>query len=129
MHTSSHFGRLLGDLEHRIMRTMWSLGVQATARDVVDTMCEEKPIAYTTVVTVMNRLADKGLLRRQSDGDCYMYGAVYSSPKKFYSSLAGKMLSRIRQEFGEVAMSCFVEEAEKIHRKKLKRLLKKLRAE
>lgn len=127
MRTPSHAGRLLGDLEHRIMRVMWSLNGGTSARDVVDAMREETPIAYTTVVTVMNRLADKKFLRRHANGDCYVYNAVYSSPQKFYSSMAGKMLNRIRQEFGEVAMACFVEEAEKMNRKKLKALLKKLR--
>ncbi len=128
MRTASNFGRLLGELEHQIMRAVWSNGGAATCRTVTGVVRRKKPLAYTTVVTVMNRLVDKGLLHREPARDAYVYTAPYS-PQEFYSSLAGAMLSRIREQFGEVAVACFVEEAEKMDRKKLKKVLNDLRSQ
>ncbi len=127
MHTAANFGRLLGELEHQIMRIVWSNGGAATCRTVIGAVRRTKPLAYTTVVTVMNRLVDKRLLQRRLADGAYVYTTPYTQ-EEFYTSLAGTMLSRIREQFGEVAIACFVEEAEKMNRKKLKKILNHLRS-
>ena len=74
----------LGDLEAQVMRLIWVRGKPATVRDIVGDLRRERPIAYTTVMTVMDNLRKKGWLRREPDGRAYRYeplisGAEYSA--------------------------------------------------
>lgn len=66
---------LLGDLERAIMDAVWSRR-DATVRDVIGDLKGSRTSAYTTVMTVMNRLVKKGLLRRRQAGSSYRYTAV-----------------------------------------------------
>jgi predicted transcriptional regulator len=69
----------LGDLETRVMRKVWDRGGPVTVRDIVGDMADERPVAYTTVMTVMDNLRRKGWLRRRADGRAYRYEAVISA--------------------------------------------------
>jgi predicted transcriptional regulator len=54
--------KILGDLEADVMEAMWARG-RATVHDVHERLAAaDRELAYTTVMTVMSRLADKGLL-------------------------------------------------------------------
>lgn len=44
-----------------------------TVRDVMTTLDATRPRAYTTVMSLMNLMADKGLLRRRREGRAYVY--------------------------------------------------------
>ena len=68
----------LGDLEAQVMRAIWARGQQVTVRDIVGDLQRERPIAYTTVMTVMGNLRKKGWLRRRADGRAYRYEPVLS---------------------------------------------------
>ena len=59
--------KLLGSLELQVMEFMWQTG-EATVQQVVKTINRRRPIAYTTVMTVMGHLVDKGLLSRTMEG-------------------------------------------------------------
>lgn len=63
----------LGDLEARVMRAIWARGKPVTVRDVLGDLQAERPLAYTTVMTVMGNLRKKGWLRRQDEGRAYRY--------------------------------------------------------
>jgi predicted transcriptional regulator len=65
--------RGFGELESRIMDTLWSWDDPATVRDVLTALRAERDIAYTTVMTVMDNLHRKGWLRRELDGRAYRY--------------------------------------------------------
>ena len=54
------------------MKVVWRSG-SATVRDVYEALREQRRIAYTTVMTTMNVLADKGYLRRTLEGRAYRY--------------------------------------------------------
>lgn len=58
-----------------VLNHVWTLG-EATVAAVRDRILEERDIAYTTVMTVMKKLAGKGFLRFDSDGGTYVYGAA-----------------------------------------------------
>lgn len=64
--------QVLGDLEAEIMECVWDVGA-TSVRDVHRCLLERRDIAYTTVMTVMSRLADKGLLVRHREGRAYIY--------------------------------------------------------
>jgi len=68
----------LGDLEAQVMRKIWARAEPATVRDIVSELERERPIAYTTVMTVMDNLRKKGWLRRQADGRAYRYEPLVS---------------------------------------------------
>lgn len=55
-----------------IMKVVWRNG-SATVRDVYEALREQRRIAYTTVMTTMNVLADKGYLHRTLEGRAYRY--------------------------------------------------------
>ena len=59
------------------MRVVWNRG-EARVQEVVDALEPERPLAYTTVMTVMSRLAEKGLLTRRRDGRAYVYTSTTS---------------------------------------------------
>jgi predicted transcriptional regulator len=66
----------LGELERAVMARLWSADGPLTVRDVHDRL--ERELAYTTVMTVLGRLAKKGLVRQERDGKAYRYAAASS---------------------------------------------------
>ena len=65
--------RDFGDLEAVIMDVMWRRGQPATVREVYGPLAEARPLAYTTVLTVMDNLHRKGFLRREMVGRAWRY--------------------------------------------------------
>lgn len=62
----------LPPLELDCMRALWSLG-QATVQEVRACLTPERPLAYTTVMTLMDRLARKGVVERRKQGRAHLY--------------------------------------------------------
>lgn len=67
----------LGELELEILDRLWEK-TPATVKDIHEELQRKRDIAYTTVMTVMSRLADKGVLRRSQEGRTYIYSALFS---------------------------------------------------
>ncbi|WP_406210839.1 BlaI/MecI/CopY family transcriptional regulator [Kitasatospora sp. NBC_01560] len=65
--------RGFGDLEAEIMDRLWTWGRPATAREVVDDLRSQRPVAYTTVTTVADILHTKGWLSREKSGRAWAY--------------------------------------------------------
>jgi predicted transcriptional regulator len=65
--------RRFGDLEAVIMNRLWEWGRPALVREMVDDLSEERNLAYTTVMTVMENLHRKGWLRREREGRAWRY--------------------------------------------------------
>lgn len=65
-------GQVLGPLESEIMRQVWDQG-QTTVKQVHRVLARQREIAYTTVMTTMSRLAEKGFLVRTRRGMAYLY--------------------------------------------------------
>ena len=61
----------LGDLERRVMEELWGARRPLTVREVHTAIATERVIAYTTVMTVLDRLAKKGLADREQDGRAF----------------------------------------------------------
>ncbi len=58
------------------MTRVWQWNRPVTVREVLEDLKEERSIAYTTVMTVMDNLHQKGWLRREQEGRAYRYEAV-----------------------------------------------------
>src|ERR1700688_1910845 len=65
--------RRFGELEAVIMDRLWEWGRPVLVGDVVDDLRDERALAYTTVMTVMENLYRKGWLRRERDGRAWRY--------------------------------------------------------
>ena len=61
--------------ELEILKIVWRLK-KATVRDVYETLLEHRRIAYTTVMTMMNILEQKGHLRKEREDKAYVYAAT-----------------------------------------------------
>ncbi|GAA2231672.1 MULTISPECIES: BlaI/MecI/CopY family transcriptional regulator [Kitasatospora] len=70
--------RQLGELENDIMTRVWQWNRPVTVREVLQDLQSERDIAYTTVMTVLDKLYRKGWLRREQVGRAYRYEPVSS---------------------------------------------------
>jgi predicted transcriptional regulator len=68
--------REFGDLERAIMDVMWAAERPFAVRDVRERMDYSRNVAYTTVMTVMDILHRKGVLRREKHGRAWRYWPV-----------------------------------------------------
>jgi BlaI family transcriptional regulator, penicillinase repressor len=68
----------LAPLELDCMNTLWPVG-EATVREIRDRLAARLPRAYTTIMTIMDRLARKGVVERRKTGRAYVYRPVLSA--------------------------------------------------
>jgi len=119
-------GKLLGNLEEEVMEAMWKLK-KAKVRDVLDSFKGTKKPAYTTVMTVMTRLSQKGILKRKMVNDYYIYKPVQNK-ESFLAQNSKKIINSLFKNFGEdLAIAQFIDHIENIDYKKSKDLRKKLK--
>ena len=64
----------LAPLELECMNTLWPLG-EATVREIREGLIPRRARAYTTIMTIMDRLARKGVVERRKSGRAYVYRA------------------------------------------------------
>src|SRR6202008_2766206 len=65
--------RRFGELEAVIMDRLWQWERPVLVREMVDALHDDRALAYTTVMTVMDNLYRKGWLRRERDGRAWRY--------------------------------------------------------
>jgi predicted transcriptional regulator len=68
--------REFGELEMAIMDVMWASDTPFVVREVRERLEYGRPVAYTTVMTVMNILHRKGVLHRSKHGRAWRYWPV-----------------------------------------------------
>jgi predicted transcriptional regulator len=99
--------KLLGRLELDVMRVVWTRDT-VSVRDVLEILGQKRRLAYTTVMTVMSRLAEKGLLRVEKRGKTHIYQAALTR-EAFEAQAAGQIVQALISDFGdELALSQFV---------------------
>lgn len=113
----------LGELEQKVMNVVWSEGC-ATVRCVCDTICQERDIAYTTVMTTMDRLTKKKLLKRVKVGKAYEYQAT-KSREELNASMSQEIIDSLLANYGEVAIAQFLNAVDDINPQDLKALQEK----
>lgn len=113
-------GKILGDLETAIMEIVWDRR-QVCVRDVYDDLRGQRKIVYTTVMTVMGRLADKGLLRKELQANKHIYCPVYSR-EQVLDMVSREVLEALFSEDREPALSHLVDVFDRLDRGELERL-------
>lgn len=99
--------RRLGELEAEIMDRLWQWKRPATVREVVDDINKQRPLAYTTVMTVANILYNKGWLLRGKQGRAWVYTPVRSR-EEYSAALMEEALGASQDR--PVALAHFVEQ-------------------
>jgi predicted transcriptional regulator len=97
--------RPLGPLENEVMEILWARN-EATVREVLQLLQEERSIAYTTVMTIMNNLAQKGLLEREPQGKAYRY-RVALTKEAFRERAFQQAMSEVLERFSDVPIARF----------------------
>jgi predicted transcriptional regulator len=111
---------LLGSLELEVMEIMWKVG-ESTVQNVTEVINRRRIIAYTTVMTVMGHLVDKGLLARTMEGKRYHY-RVAQSRIEFLRGTSQRMVRALVDDFGDLAIAEFLGQIENVDSEKLKQL-------
>ena len=117
----------LGELEAAIMQIIWSQD-EVTVRSVWQTLQPRRPLAYTTVMTVMSRLAQKGILSARKQGKTYYYKAS-ASPQQFVEQQAQRAVQDVIDDFGEIAIAQFLRAIARVDAERLAALRKLVKEE
>jgi predicted transcriptional regulator len=99
-------GGAFGPLEAEVMDAVWAAAAPVSVREVMRRLNDGRtePLAYTTVMTVMSRLAEKKALARSPVGRSYVYEASATDR-------AGIAVKNVIRTYGDEAMAHFVDQA------------------
>ena len=96
----------LGALEAQVMDEVWRHGGELRVRDVHAAL--QRRLAYTTVMTTMDRLYKKGLLERRKEGRAFLYSARINRRQLVMNAGVGLIRGLLERE-GEPALSFLVD--------------------
>ena len=100
--------KVLGDLEARVMRAVWGLAMPVSARAVHERVAAEHTVTIHTVITVLNKLVDKGLLRREKRGELLHYEASLSE-EEFRAQASRRLMEGVLSFGPEAVAASFVD--------------------
>ena len=83
----------LGETEMEILHHVWECG-EATVADIHERILNDRKVAYTTIMTVMKNLSEKGYLKYRKDGVTYVYSAAIQ-PSEVQYSLVDKLVDKV----------------------------------
>ena len=109
------------------MRVIWDSGRPTTVREVYENLRERKQVAYTTVMSVMGKLARKGILAQDKGSTAYVYSATVSDTE-VAESLLGGIVENVLSGAVEPLIACLLGTRRKLTSEeieKLKDVLKK----
>ncbi|WP_025785282.1 BlaI/MecI/CopY family transcriptional regulator [Sporosarcina sp. D27] len=108
----SGLNRFFGPLEAKILDVLWNDG-ERTIKEVQQVLDKEKPTNFNTVMTVMNRLTEKGVLQKRSEGRSSLYKPV-TSRNEFLNTQSKEMTNELMEEFGTVVVSHMLDALEDV---------------
>lgn len=103
--------QVLGSLECEIMEVVWLKG-KASVRDVLTELQKDREIAYTTVMTVMNRLHKKSYTKYVKEGNAYIYYPLVSKAE-LQDNVIKDIVKGIFSNSSDLTMVHFVNEVAK----------------
>ena len=113
-----------GELQVQIMAALWRLEA-GTVEEIRTALPKRYRGAYTTVQTVLNRLADRGLLTRRKQGNSFVYVPSLTEAEYLSKSIA-QTLSGASSEARQVALAQLVGGLERTELTALQRLAKEI---
>lgn len=118
--------KVLGSLESDVMEVVWLKDTEVSVRDIFETLSCTREIAYTTVMTIMGRLADKGLLTRRKEGNAFLFSPVITR-EDFTAQLVDNVVDDLLSDFSEAAMASFINRVGKKDLEAIEKLEKMLK--
>ncbi|MDQ4145931.1 MAG: BlaI/MecI/CopY family transcriptional regulator [Actinomycetota bacterium] len=101
---------VLGPLEAEVMEVTWDRG-EVTVRDVHEALNDSRSVAYTTVMTTMGRLADKGLLKRVEDQRAHRFTPLLTR-EQYADSTVKSVVDWLVSQFRDPAVAYFLDRVE-----------------
>ena len=113
----------LGARELAIMKVVWRLQ-EASVREVYETLRRGRPVAYTTVMTMMTTLEAKGYLKKRAEGRAFRYRPARPEGRVI-TSLVREFVDRVFDGASRPLLAHLVMEGRltKAEREELKRLI------
>jgi len=99
--------QVLGTLEKDIMEVLWTRG-ESSVKDILEAFSNDRDTSYSTVITVTNRMAQKGLLKKRKVGKAYFYKPIYDR-EQFYELISKKVVEGVSEFSFKSAMVHFVD--------------------
>ncbi len=119
MRTFSQAARVLGALEERLMELLWQAPAPVAVRDAVRRLGGK--LAYTTVMTTLDRLYKKGLLARQKEGNAFLYRPAMTRDE-YHRRIVEETVSGLIEKSAVPVLNAFVDVAVGIDEANLARL-------
>lgn len=119
--------KVLGNLESEIMDIIWQKDSEVTVRDIYEVIAARRKLAYTTVMTIMGRLAEKGILSKRMEGNVSLFTSAMSR-EAFTNNVVGSVVDSLLEDFADAAIARFVSRVGEGDRETLQRLEKLLDA-
>jgi len=101
----------VGELEADVLTALWDNGELPTP-EVFNRVGRPRGLAYTTILTVLQRLYRKGLVLRRSEGKAHVYSPAMS--REQFSERRGEFLAGALVKLGEAGLSAFLAEADRL---------------
>lgn len=76
-----------------VLHHVWNVG-EASVADIRNRILEDRKVAYTTIMTVMKNLADKGYLKYRKEGISYIYSAAID-PSNVQFNLVDRLVDKV----------------------------------
>jgi predicted transcriptional regulator len=102
----------LGELETSVLEVLWRSREPMSVRDVLAELGRKRALAYTTVLTVLDRLHDKRLVVRHREGKAFLY-AARTTREEFLGERAASVLSEGRTAPSRELLMAFLDSAER----------------
>jgi predicted transcriptional regulator len=113
--------KFLGELQLAVMEVVWE-HQPVSVTDVLTFLNQKnRDLAYTTIMTIMSRLAEKGWLVSEKRGRAYFYHAAHSR-QQAEEAAVGQVVHALLEDFGDVAVAQFVKKLDEIDPHQLARL-------
>ncbi|MEI6777752.1 MAG: BlaI/MecI/CopY family transcriptional regulator [Chloroflexales bacterium] len=112
--------KVLGPLETEIMQILWQ-EERSTVKKVHRKLSSQREIAYTTVMTTMSRLAEKGVLNRHREGLAYVYTPAISE-EDFVTMVVHQVLDGLLDDYSDTAIEYMIDYLSRNNPAELKRL-------
>ncbi len=118
--------RFFGPLEARIMELFWEHEQsEFSIKEVQQSLDSEKNINFNTVMTVMNRLVDKGVLKKRASGRVSLFSPVQTK-EEFLEDQSKKLTENLLDEFGGVVISHMIDSLTDVDETLLNKLEQKI---
>lgn len=120
--TRKGLGRALGDLEKGIMDVLWVKG-EATGKEIYEALKLSRNIAITTALTVLDRLAGKGMVKKTKGESVYVYRPALTKDE-FTDKVSHEVIRGVFDISASAAVASFVDLLAETDPKELDRLSK-----